>query len=65
MSSAANIQKHLKYFYHEANTMNADQTAPYEQSDLGQYCLLYIGYLIDWLQFLKQFFIKTVPSVLD
>ena len=25
----------------EANTMNPDQTAPWEQSDLGPYCLQY------------------------
>ena len=28
-------------FLMEANTMNPDQTAPWEQSDLGPYCLQY------------------------
>ena len=27
-----------------ANTMSPDQIAPEEQSDLGHYCLQYIGY---------------------
>ena len=36
------IQVHLKLdFIMEANTMNPDQTAPKEQSDLGTCCLPY------------------------
>ena len=31
----------LTNFVMEANTMNPDQTAPKEQSDLGPYCLQY------------------------
>ena len=39
-TSVAYIQKHLKPdFIMEANTMNPDQTAPKEQSNLGPYCM--------------------------
>ena len=31
----------LEDFIMEASTMNSDQTAPKEQSDLGPYCLTY------------------------
>ena len=38
----AYIQLHFRVdFIMEANTMNPDQTAPWEQSDLGPYCLQY------------------------
>ena len=40
--SAAYIQVYFRLnFVMEANTMNPDQTAPWEQSDLGPYCLQY------------------------
>ena len=40
VTSAAHIQVHFRLdFFMEANTMNPDQTAPWEQSDLGTYCL--------------------------
>ena len=39
-TSAAYIIVHSKLdFIMEADTMNPDQTAPWEQSDLGTYCL--------------------------
>ena len=40
MWSSTNIQMHFRLdFIMEANTMNPDQTAPWEQSDPGSYCL--------------------------
>ena len=40
LTSAAYIQVHFRLdSIMEANTMNPDQTAPLEQSDLGLYCL--------------------------
>ena len=42
LTSAAYIQAHSRLdLIMEANTMNPDQTAPWEQSDLGSYCLQY------------------------
>ena len=39
---AAYIYMHFRLdFIMEANNMNPDQTAPWEQSDLGPYCLQY------------------------
>ena len=40
-TSAANIQMHYTRFYHAHTTMNPDQTATLEQSDMGPYCLQY------------------------
>ena len=41
--SSAYIQVHFRPdFFMEANNMNPDQTAPWEQSDLGSYCLQYM-----------------------
>ena len=38
--SAAYIQVHFRLdIFMEANSMDPDQTAPKEQSDLGPYCL--------------------------
>ena len=40
--SAAYIQVHFRLdFFKEATSMNPDQTAHKEQSDLGPYCLQY------------------------
>ena len=40
--SAAYIQVHFDFiFIMKANTVNPDQTAPWEQSDQGPYCLQY------------------------
>ena len=38
---AVYIELHKTTFIMEENTMNPDQTAPKEQSDLGSYCLQY------------------------
>ena len=40
--SAANIQMHFRLeFFMDVNNMNPDQSAPWEQTDLGPYCLQY------------------------
>ena len=40
--SAVYIQVHFRLdFFMEANNMDPGQTAPWEQSDLGPYCLQY------------------------
>ena len=48
--SAAYIQVLFRLnFIMEAHTMNTDQTAPKEQSDLGPYCLLLGYFMTFWL----------------